>query len=155
MTYAIEPNAIAPEAPALPRPDFGAGNTGPRLPLLDRAGVQLPGALAAAVAPLFYYTWDPYAKTSLLGMLDAYAGSVLSVALGYYVLKRVTSFPTSHAAAGVLPIFAASFALVLGALALGGWRFDWAPMSIGFALSVAWMTGVLWFAQRARQPIGQ
>ena len=47
-------------------------------------------------------------------MLDAYAGSLASVTLGYYVLKRVTNFPTSHAAAAVLPIFAGSFALVLG-----------------------------------------
>ena len=104
---------------------------------MDRVGLQLPGALVAAVGPLFYYTWDPYASTSLLGMLDAYAGSVASVTLGYYVLKRVTNFPTTHEAAAVLPIFTGSFALVLGVLALLGWRFDPAPMFVGFALSVA------------------
>ena len=47
-------------------------------------------------------------------MLDAYAGSVVSVSLGYYVLKRVTNFPTTHEAAAVFPIFSGSFALVLG-----------------------------------------
>ena len=43
----------------------------------------------------------------------------------------------------MLPIFAGSFALVLGVLASLGWRFDPAPMFVGFALSVAWLTGVL------------
>ena len=151
MTYAIEPNVIAPETPTLSRPDFGRGAPGPRLPLLDRVGVQLPGALIAAVAPLFYYTWDPYASTSLLGMLDAYSGSLVSVTLGYYVVTQVTKFPTTHAAASVLPIFTGCFALVLGALAFLGWRFDWAPMFIGFALSVAWLTGVLLVAQKVRR----
>jgi lipopolysaccharide/colanic/teichoic acid biosynthesis glycosyltransferase len=119
--------------------------------LLDRVGVQLPGALIAAVAPLFYYTWDPYALTSLLGMLDAYSGSLASTALGYYVLKRVTAFPTTHAAAAAAPIFAGSFVLVLGVLAFLGWRFDPEPVFIGFLLSVAWMTGVLYVAERSRR----
>lgn len=151
MTYAIEPNAIAPEAPVFARPEFNRGGTGPRLPLLDRAGLQLPGALIAAVAPLFYYTWDPYASASLFGMLDAYSGSVVSVTLGYYVVKQITNFPTTHAAAAVLPIFTGCFALVLGALASLGWRFDWWPMFIGFALSVLWLTGVLLVAHQMRR----
>jgi len=151
VTYAIEPNAIAPEGPALARPEYRSGGAGPRLPLLDRAGLQLPGALITAVAPLFYYTWDPYASTSLLGMLDAYSGSLLSVTLGFYVVKRVTNFPTTHAAASVLPIFAGCFALVLGILGSLGWRFDYAPMLIGFALSVAWLTGVLLVAHHMRR----
>ena len=151
VSLVIEAN-VSGSVEALPlRPErAGLAAAKPALRLLDRMGLQLPVALAAAVGPLFYYTWDPYASTSLLGMLDAYAGSLLSVLLGFYVLKRVTSFPTSHAAAGVLPIFAVAFALVLGALALVGWRFDWAPVSIGFGLSALWMTGVLWFAQRGR-----
>src|ERR1700712_5210230 len=151
VTYAIEPDAAAPEAPTLPRSGFTSGASGPRLPLIDRAGLQLPGAIVAAIAPLFYYTWDPYASTSLLGMLDAYSGSLLSVTLGYYVVKQVTNFPTTHAAASVLPIFAGSFALVLGALAFLGWRFDYAPMFIGFLLSVAWLTAVLLLAQWVRR----
>jgi lipopolysaccharide/colanic/teichoic acid biosynthesis glycosyltransferase len=151
LSLAIEAKGVSAEGIAPRRPERdGYVEARPHLPLLDRVGVQLPGAVAAAVGPLFYYTWDPYASRSLLGMLDAYAGSVLSVGLGFYVLKRVTSFPTSHAAAAVLPIFAGAFSLVLGALALVGWRFDWAPVSIGFALSVLWMTGVLWIAQRVR-----
>ena len=151
MSLVIEANAAGSDEIAPLRPERGGYvEARPHLPLLDRVGVQLPGALALAVGPLFYYTWDPYASRSLLGMLDAYAGSVLSVLLGFYVLKRVTAFPTSHAAAAVLPIFALAFALVLGALALVGWRFDWAPVSIGFALSALWMTGMLWIAQRVR-----
>src|SRR6185312_3727527 len=71
----------------------GLPKAGPRSFLLDRGGLQFAGALVTAAGPLFYYTWDPYASTSLLGMLDAYAGSVASVALGFYVLKRVTAFP--------------------------------------------------------------
>ncbi len=152
MSYVIESNPLAPEGPASSGPGVGViEKAGPRHFLLDRAGLQLPAAVIAAAAPLFYYTWDPYASTSLLGMLDAYAGSLASVTLGYYVLKRVTSFPTSHAPAAVLPIFAGSFALVLGMLASLGWRFDAEPVSIGFALSVAWLTGVLYVAERARR----
>jgi lipopolysaccharide/colanic/teichoic acid biosynthesis glycosyltransferase len=151
VTYAIEPDAIASETPAFARPDFTGGAPGPRLPLLDRAGLQLPGALIAAIAPLFYYTWDPYASASLFGMLDAYSGSLISVTLGFYVVKRVTNFPTTHEAAAVLPIFAGCFALVLGVLAILGWRFDWWPMSIGFALSVIWLTGVLLVAHHMRR----
>ena len=151
MSYVIESNVVAPETSAVARPGLGGGfaNAGSRPPLLARAGLQLPGALAAAVGPLFYYTWDPYASTSLLGMLDAYAGSVVSVLLGYYILKRVTSFPTSHEAAAVFPIFSGSFALVLGLLALFGWSFDPAPMFLGYALAVVWLTGVLALARRA------
>jgi lipopolysaccharide/colanic/teichoic acid biosynthesis glycosyltransferase len=153
LSLVIEANVSGPEDVAPPRLErSGVTRSRPHLPLLDRVGLQLPVAILAAVGPLFYYTWDPYARTSLLGMLDAYAGSVLSVALGFYVLKRVTAFPTSHAAAGVLPIFALAFALVLGVLTLFGWRFDWAPVSIGFAVSVIWMTGVLWVARHGRHP---
>jgi len=151
LSLVIDANVAAPEGIAPLRPERGGlPQATPHLPLLDRVGLQLPVAIICAVGPLFYYTWDPYAKTSLLSMLDAYAGSVLSVALGFYVLKRVTSFPTSHAAAGVPPIFAGAFALVLGALALFGWRFDWEPVSIGFVLCVIWMTGVLWIARHRR-----
>ncbi len=152
MSYVVESSPLssvgALEATS-PQPSLS--NLGPRQPLLDRVGLQFAGALVAAVGPLFYYTWDPYASTSILGMLDAYAGSLASVSLGYYMLKRVTNFPTSHAAAGVLPIFAGSFALVLGVLAFLGWRFDPEPVFIGFALSVAWLTGVLFVAERARR----
>ena len=152
MSYVIESNALAPEGSAVARPEFdGVAPAGPKPHFLDRVGVQLPGALGAAVGPLFYYTWDPYVSTSLLGMLDAYAGSLVSVMLGYYVLKRVTKFPTSHEAAAVLPIFAGSFALVLGILASLGWQFDPAPMFVGFTLSVTWLTGVLMLAARIRR----
>ncbi len=151
MSYAIEPDAIAAQAPVRARHDFSGGAPGPRLPLLDRVGLQLPGALIAAIAPLFYYTWDPYASSSLFGMLDAYSGSLISVCAGYYVVKQVTNFPTTHAAASVLPIFAGCFAIVLGALAFLGWRFDWWPMFIGFALSVMWLTGVLLVAHQMRR----
>jgi lipopolysaccharide/colanic/teichoic acid biosynthesis glycosyltransferase len=153
VSYVIESNVVAPGGSAAAKPEFGGGlaKFGPRQPLLARAGVQLPGALIAAVGPLFYYTWDPYASTSLLGMLDAYAGSVVSVSLGYYVLRRVSSFPTTHEAAAVFPIFSGSFALVLGLLALFGWRFDPAPMFVGYALAVTWLTGVLLLARRARR----
>ena len=152
MSYVIELNPLAPKGPAGSGPGVeGVTKAGPRHFLLDRAGLQLPGALIAAAGPLFYYTWDPYASTSLLGMLDAYAGSVASVALGYYVLKRVTVFPTSHAPAAVLPIFAGSFALVLGLLTSLGWRFDAEPVFIGFVLAVVWLTAVLFVAERARR----
>ncbi len=152
MSYVIESNVIAPEGSAVARPDFGGvAPAGPSPHFLDRVGVQLPGALAAAVGPLFYYTWDPYVSTSLLGMLDAYAGSLISVTLAYYVLKRVTNFPTTHEAAAVLPIFIGSFALVLGLLASLGWRFDPAPMFVGFTLSVAWLTGIFLLARRVRR----
>lgn len=153
MSYVIESNVVAPEGSAVARPGLvgGFANAGSRPPLFARVGLQLPGALAAAVGPLFYYSWDPYASTSLLGMLDAYAGSVVSVLLGYYILKRVTSFPTSHEAAAVFPIFSGSFALVLGLLALFGWRFDPFPMFVGYALAVVWLTGVLALARRARR----
>ncbi len=152
MSYVVESDlAVADRAleATFTKPDVS--KIGPRQPLLDRVGLQLPGALIAAVAPLFYYTWDPYASTSLLGMLDAYAGSLVSVTLGYYVLKRVTSFPTSHAAAAVPLIFAGSFAAVLGVLAFLGWRFDQQPVFVGFALSVAWLSGVMLVADRARR----
>src|SRR5205085_851758 len=43
------------------------------------------------------------------------------------------------------------FSMVLGALALFGWRFGWWPMFIGFALSVVWLTGVLGLAHRMRR----
>lgn len=115
---------------------------GPKLPLLDRFAVQMGGTLLAAVGPLFYYTFDPFAQTSLAGIINAYAGSLLSAGLGYFVFKRVTAFPTAHAALAVLPIFMLCFALVLGCLALVGWRFDVAPMVTGFALSVVWLSGV-------------
>ncbi len=154
MSYVVESNSLAADsaiAPPQPRDEkVSVSNIGPRQPVLDRVGLQLLGALVAAVGPLFYYTWDPYASTSILGMLDAYAGSLASVTLGYYVLKRVTSFPTSHAAAAVVPIFTGSFALVLGVLALFGWRFDHEPVSLGFVLSILWLGGVLLIAERAR-----
>jgi lipopolysaccharide/colanic/teichoic acid biosynthesis glycosyltransferase len=150
LSLVVESDALAsPGLPGTSPPAQSDGKVGPRQPLLDRMGVQLPGALIAAVAPLFYYTWDPYASTSLLGMLDAYAGSLGSVTLGYYVLKRVTRFPTTHGAAATLPIFAGSFALVLGVLASLGWRFDPEPVAIGFALSAVWLMGVLYVAGRA------
>src|SRR6185437_10930429 len=126
VSYVIESDPLAQQGPVssglgvassgLGVAGFGSGvgsgpgasglpKAGPRSFLLDRGGLQFAGALVTAAGPLFYYTWDPYASTSLLGMLDAYAGSVASVALGFYVLKRVTAFPTSHAPAAVLPIF--------------------------------------------------
>jgi lipopolysaccharide/colanic/teichoic acid biosynthesis glycosyltransferase len=153
VSYVIESNVVAPEGSAVARPGLGGGftNAGSRPSLLASVGLQLAVAVAAAVGPLFYYSWDPYASTSLLGMLDAYAGSVASVLLGYYILKRVTSFPTSHEAAAVFPIFTGSFALVLGLLAVFGWRFDPFPMFVGYALVVVWLTGVLWLARRARR----
>ena len=155
MSYAIESNVVAADGPAVAPPDFGGllspPRVGPKQRLLDSYGLQLSGALVTAIAPLFYYTWDPYASTSLLGMLDAYAGSLVSVVLGYYVLKRITRYPTTHEAGAVLPVFAGSFALVLGVLAFVGWRFDPAPVSIGFALSMVWLTGIMLAAQRLRQ----
>ncbi len=152
MSYVLETGPLAAGEPAGEQPSVGASvRAAPRLPLLDRAGLQLPGALIAAVGPLFYYTWDPYALTSVLGMLDAYSGSLASTALGYYVLKRVTAFPTTHASAAVLPIFAGCFALVLGLLAAFGWTFDPTPMFIGFLLSVVWLTGVMLAAERLRR----
>lgn len=156
MSYVVESSPLAQQEPASSGPRSGprgegVAKAGPRHFLLDRVGLQFVGAFIAATGPLFYYTWDPYASTSLLGMLDAYAGSVASVALGYYVLKRVTAFPTSHAPAAVLPIFAGSFALVLGLLTWFGWRFDAEPVFIGFALSVVWLTAVLFVAERARR----
>jgi lipopolysaccharide/colanic/teichoic acid biosynthesis glycosyltransferase len=152
VSYVIESQAVAPEEPVVARPEPDGGATaGPQTRLLSSAGLQLLGALICAIAPLSYYTWDPYASTSLLGMLDAYAGSVVSVTLGYYVLRRVTNFPTTHEAAAVFPIFTGCFALVLGLLAFLGWRFDPAPMFIGYALSVAWLTAILLLAHRAQR----
>src|SRR5947209_10223493 len=136
LSYVLESNAVAAEQALVADAVVRVGGVGPRPSWLGSMGVQLPGALIAAVAPFFYYTWDPYTSTSLLGMLDAYSGSVASVALGYYVLRRITSFPTTHEAAAVLPIFTGSFLCVLGLLAFLGWRFDYWPMFVGFALSV-------------------
>ena len=142
MSYVLESNAVASAGGSVAPSSLegGRASVGPRPSWLGSAGVQLPGAIVAAVAPQFYYSWDPYTSTSLLGMLDAYAGSVASVVLGYYVLKRVTNFPTTHESAAVLPIFSGSFVAVLGLLAFLGWRFDYWPMFVGYVLSVGWLT---------------
>ncbi len=153
MSYVLESNAVASAGGSVAPSRFegGRAGVGSRPSWLASAGVQLPGAIFAAVAPQFYYSWDPYTSTSLLGMLDAYAGSVASVLLGYYVLKRVTNFPTTHEAAAVLPIFTGSFVAVLGLLAFLGWRFDYWPMLVGYVLSVSWLTAVLFVARRVRK----
>ena len=153
MSYVLESNAVASAGGSVAPSSLegGRASVGPQPSWLGSAGVQLPGAIVAAVAPQFYYSWDPYTSTSLLGMLDAYAGSVASVVLGYYVLKRVTNFPTTHESAAVLPIFSGSFVAVLGLLAFLGWRFDYWPMFVGYVLSVGWLTAVLFVARRVRK----
>jgi lipopolysaccharide/colanic/teichoic acid biosynthesis glycosyltransferase len=153
LSYVLESNAVVSEAPLVAPSGLegGSAGVGPRSPWLGSMGVQLPGAVAAAVAPQFYYSWDPYTSNSLLGMLDAYSGSVASVVLGYYVLKRVTNFPTTHEAAAVLPTFTGSFVLVLALLGFLGWRFDYWPMFVGYVLSVTFLTAVLYLVRRVRK----
>ena len=153
MSYVLESNVVAAEVSSVASSGFAGdrASVGPRPSWLGSMGVQLPGAIVAAVAPQLYYSWDPYASNSLLGMLDAYSGSVASVVLGYYVLKRVTNFPTTHEAAAVPPIFTGCFVLVLGLLTFLGWRFDYWPMFLGYLLSVTWLSAVLLLARQVQR----
>ena len=119
-------------------------------PFVARIRFQLPcGLLVGAVAPFLLTSGTVWEGTSP-SIFNTGVGLFVAIVAGYYALRKISNFPTMREVGSVLPVFTASFAAVMALVSLAGFDYARVPFVLGYALTVAWFTGVLIVAQRVR-----
>ncbi|THD45501.1 MAG: polyprenyl glycosylphosphotransferase [Bradyrhizobium sp.] len=124
---------------------------GPRPPLYSRIRFQLPGALLLAVGvPQLTTqgaTWPGLASPSVntaIGMIAAIGG-------GYYALRKISNLPNMREVGSVIPVFTASFLVLMAAFFLVGLEYSRTAVVASYLITIVWFTGVLIAARRARK----
>lgn len=168
MTYLADPERISAGAPKLAFPPAAVPRAqirdrgqleGPRPALISRMRFQLPGALFAAIVPPLLYAWNT--SDSLPDLFNTVAATFCAVALGYWVLRHITNFPTSHEVAAVPPVFTGAFGLVFAGFYLARLEFSAPSLLSGYGLSMVWLVVVMTIARRGKRrqfaliPIGE
>jgi lipopolysaccharide/colanic/teichoic acid biosynthesis glycosyltransferase len=92
-------------------------------------------------------SWEGTAASTLNTAIGIFA----AIALGYYALRKISNFPTMREVGSVLPVFTVSYLAVMAVFFLGRFEYSRFPFVAGYALTIAWFTGVLILAQRVRK----
>ncbi len=108
-------------------------------PRLSRVRYQLGGGLLFAVLLPWLLRLMIGADVGHLQLvINTVAADLIGLLLGYYIYQSMTSFPGAHASYFVLPVFCASYALVIMALILSRWEYDRLILLFGFLGCIGW-----------------
>ena len=113
--------------------------------------LTLLGAVFLAIGQHLVATWAIASDDPPERVLNTSVGLFLAILSGYYVLKRISEFPSIQAVGAMLVIFSASFLIVVCGLLLAG--IEHRPLSLftGYIVTVIWFAAA--FRLRARRRI--
>lgn len=126
--------------------------TGRRQSLWNRIRLQLGGGILVAVLfPWLSRVLVAETDDDLIGLETAAIGTFLALVAGYYSFRRLSRYPGVRASYHILPIFSASYGLVLAAFFLA--RLDYSRLQFvaSFALCVIWFYIVYFQLQRQQR----
>ncbi|MGO9421423.1 sugar transferase [Roseiarcus sp.] len=114
--------------------------------------LTLLGAVFISIGLHLVATWAIASDDPPERLLNTSIGLFLAILSGYYVLKRISDFPSMQAVGAMLTIFTASFLIVVCALLLAG--IEHRPLSLftGYIVTVIWFAAALRLGERRRRP---
>ena len=170
VTTLAEPEVMTSRAPN-PAP---AGGAQPRLHVVDRGPIegprpalttrmrfQLAGAVLLGVVLPFCLEWNDPWTNSLNSAANTAIGVFLAIVCGFYVLRRITSFPTHQEVGSVIPVFTTAFAAVIAFVSFSRLDYNRLQLFAGFVLTIGWFLFVLSAARHASRkqfalvPVGE
>ena len=122
--------------------------------------LTLLGAVFLAIGQHLLATWAIGSDDPPERVLNTSLGLFLAILSGYYVLKRISEFPSIQAVGAMLTIFSVSFLIVVCCLLLAGIEHQPLSLFTGYIVTVIWFAVAFRLGERRRPqfalaPVGE
>ncbi len=110
----------------------------------------LGGLLVGVLVPALVRQGGDWEGLTTAGQVNTLAGSASALVVGLWFLRRLSVFPGARASAYIVPVFAATFALVLAAFLFLRLEYNRFQFPASFVVAVAWFYSLYFLSQRMR-----